>query len=313
MASGRMHLEDEFHMVTNRCEEGRFFLKPTKEIRHIITYWFARAMNKYGKGLDVYSFCFLCNHFHMLCKDNDGSLATFMGYFQGNVAKAINKELGRGPAHFWQGHYDDQIIEGERTFWKKYLYVVTNTVKSGLVNRASQWTGFCSYEASLSNGPIIVSGVNRTRFHNANRGNKKRAKKEFVQRFEFSLAIPPGLEGFSPEDRAREIKNMVAQAEAHYVARRENKPALGMKKVLTISPLHRPEALSRSPRRRFACDNRQREWERLEEYRQFIGEYKRVFSGFRSASMRGLSFHGEWPTASFPPSCHTPIVDSWAA
>jgi len=99
MASGRMHKPGDIHMVTNRCEEGRFFLKPTKEVLDLIAYWFAKAKERYGCGLEIYAFCFLCNHFHLLCRDT----------------------TGREQAHFWQGRYDDQIIKGERTFWKKYL------------------------------------------------------------------------------------------------------------------------------------------------------------------------------------------------
>jgi len=307
MSSGRMHDSGEIHMVTNRCEEGRFFLKPTKEVLDIVTYWFARAMEKYGDGLEVYAFCFLCNHFHMLCRDNDGSLAKFMGYFQGNVAKEINEHLGRSPAHFWQGHYDDQLIEGERTFWKKYLYIVCNAVKSGLVKRVSMWRGFCSFKAALSGEPIVAVGVNRTRLHNATRGNKKRKAKEFEERFEFCLTPPPSMEGMTQKERAVEIDWMVQKAERHYTNRRARKPALGMKRVLEIPALHRPEPLARTPRRRFACDSRQREFERLEEYRRFIGAYKQAYAGFISASMRGRPFHAEWPHGSIPPSGNKPV------
>lgn len=307
MASGRMHHKGEIHMVTNRCEEGRFFLKPTREVLDIVNYWFARAMVKYGNGLAIYAFCFLCNHFHLLCRDDSGNLAKFMEYFQGNVAKAINRHLGRSPAHFWQGHYDDQIIEGPRTFWKKYLYIVANAVKSGLVDRVSQWKGFCSYRAALSGKPIVAVGVNRTRMHNASRGNKKREAREFEERFEFSLATPPGMEHLSQKERAREISKMVRKAERHYSDRRDRKPALGMKRVMEVSTLHKPQSLARAPKRRFACDSRQQEKERLEEYRAFIDAYKKTYAGFISASLKGFRFHGEWPQGSIPPSAKQPV------
>ncbi len=311
MAGGRMHGRGEFHMVTNRCEEGRFLMKPTKEVLDIITYWFARAMDKYGNGLEVYAYCFLCNHFHMLCRDNDGSLVKFMGYFQGNVARAVNRHLGRTPAHFWQDHYDDQIIEGERTFWKKYLYIVCNAVKAGLVDRVFRWTGFCSFSAALSGESIVSVGVNRTRFHIANRGNKKREAREFEERFEFSLAIPPGMEAFTQEERAWEIGRMVRIEERQYAEHRKRKPALGMARVLTIPFLHRPKSPRRSPQRRFACDSRQRELERKDEYRLFVGLYREVYAGFISSSLRGFPFHGEWPTGSIPPSGREPVLHGY--
>ncbi|MCP4676488.1 MAG: hypothetical protein GY854_13435, partial [Deltaproteobacteria bacterium] len=84
-------------------------------------------------------------------------------------------------------------------------------------------------------------------------------------------------------------------------------------KVLSFKPTHRPKQLKRRPRRRFACDTPEREKERKEAYKVFIAEYKRTFSGFRRTSLHGYSFHGEWPEGSFPPACHSPVIENWAA
>ena len=162
---------------------GAFFLLPTELINEIITYWLARAKCRYGRGLHIYGYLFLSNHFHLFCKDTEGTLAEFMEYFQGNVARAINRAIGRGPAHFWQGHYDDQIVDGEKAFWNKYVYIMTNAVKSGLVKRVEDWAGVNSFKAAITGEPIRGAGLNRTRYHNANRGNKKRPKSDFMETY----------------------------------------------------------------------------------------------------------------------------------
>jgi hypothetical protein len=101
---------------------------------------------------------------------------------------------------------------------------------------------------------------------------------------------------------------MVRKAEAHYAGRRDNKTALGMEGVMSISSFYRPPPPARIPRRRFACDSSRREKERLDEYRQFIGAYKLAYAQFRSASLRGFGFHVEWPRGSFPPSCDQVVM-----
>ncbi|MCP4601105.1 MAG: hypothetical protein GY847_11375 [Proteobacteria bacterium] len=312
MGSGRMHNLGDIHMVTNRCEEGAFFLLPTALINEIITYWLARAMCKFGRGLQIYCFFFLSNHFHLFCRDTEGTLAEFMEYFQGNVARAINRAIGRGPAHFWQGHYDDQLIDGEKTFWNKYVYIMTNAVKSGLVKRVEDWAGVNSFKAAVTGEPIRATGLNRTRYHNANRGNKKRPKSDFMETYEFHLTPPPMLEHLPEKEQRKEIYRMVKHAEVHYLSRRNAKPVLGMAKVLSFKPTHRPNLLERRPHGRFACDTVQREKELIEAYKSFIDEYKRTFSGFRRASLHGYPFHGEWPRGSFPPACHSPVIEDWA-
>jgi REP element-mobilizing transposase RayT len=92
-----MHLPGEIHLVTNRCEEGRFFLLPTQTVNVLIRYWLARAKVEVGDAIDIFAFCFSVNHFHLLLRDNGGGLAKFMGYFQGNLARAINEHLGPSP------------------------------------------------------------------------------------------------------------------------------------------------------------------------------------------------------------------------
>lgn len=303
MARGRMHIPGEFHMLTNRCEEGRFFLKPTKKVVQIIAYWFARSVELYGKNLEIYAYCFLCNHFHLLCKDNGGSLAEFMGYFQGNVARELNEHLGRKSAHFWQGHYHDEIVEGYRSFWTQYLYVTANAVKSGLVDRVSEWQGLCSLENAKSGEPVVAVGLNRTRYHNANRGKKKRSKKEFEERYEFRIATPPELRRMTDKERAGELGKMVHTAEIRYASRRDRRPTLGMSRVMKISSLYKPKEPASPVPRRFACDTKEREKERVEQYRGFIAAYKETYEGFRSASLLGRRFYGEWPRGSLPPSC----------
>jgi hypothetical protein len=262
MASGRMHREGDIHFISNRCEEGRYFLLPSNIINQLVLYWLARA---------------------------------------------VNCELGRDSAHFWQGHYDDQIVVGEKSFWNKYVYTVTNAVKSGLVRRVEEWGGCSSFKAAVSGETIIGTGLNKTRYHNGNRGNKKRSKAKFIETYEFELSPPPMLEDWSPKERQKEIYRTVKHSEVHYLSRRDRKPVLGMAKVLSFKPTHKPGSLERRPRRRFACDNVDEAIELIENYRCFIYEYKVTFDGFRRSTGIGRRFHGEWPSGSYPPSCHYPV------
>jgi REP-associated tyrosine transposase len=310
MAGGRMHNVGDIHMITYRCEEGRFFLLPTLIIVQLVAYWFARALSRYGSGIEIYAFCFLSNHFHILCKDTNGRLAVFLGYFLGNVGKAVNRSLDRGPAHFWQqGHYNDQIIDGEKSFWNKYVYITTNAVKSGLVKRTEDWTGFNSFKAAVKNEKILGIGLDRTAYQNANRGNIKREKTKFIDTYEFELSPPPMLAHLTEDEQRKSIYQMVKHAEVHYLSRRDAKRVLGMAQVMTFSPLHSPGKIERRRKRRFVCDEIEEEKRREGEYRDFIGEYKRTFGGFRQSAIRGTPFLGEWPVGSYPPACHEPISE----
>ena len=62
MSCHRMHLPGDVHLVTNRCLQGRLLMLPNEDINFIIGYWFARALEKFGQGIEVFAFVFLGNH-----------------------------------------------------------------------------------------------------------------------------------------------------------------------------------------------------------------------------------------------------------
>ncbi|MCP4603343.1 MAG: hypothetical protein GY847_22975, partial [Proteobacteria bacterium] len=95
MSGIRMHLKDSIHFVTNRCEQEQLLMLPSERIKQIIGAWFARSLCLFGDGLEIFAFVFMGNHYHLLCRDTKGSLAQFLCYFQGNVARSINNELER--------------------------------------------------------------------------------------------------------------------------------------------------------------------------------------------------------------------------
>ena len=134
-------------------------------------YWLARAMLKYGSGIEIFAFAFLSNHFHILLKDTLGQLAQFMCYFEGNVARAVNRELGRH-GKFWGRAYDDMIVDGEEEFWDRWLYTTCNAVKAGLVEKAEHWEGATSIPMCLTGLGHAIRVMDNKRY----KADKKRGQ-----------------------------------------------------------------------------------------------------------------------------------------
>jgi len=285
---------------------------PREKINLIIAAWFAKALVLYGQGLKVYAFTFLSNHFHLLIEDTTGSLAQFMCYFQGNVARAINKDLGRH-GKFWGREYDDVIVDGEAEFWDRYGYTMCNAVKSGLVDKASEWVGFNSLEGALTAKKYSFEVLNLTKFHNARRQGKKVTEDEFMETFEFELSPPPMWSGKTKEEQEELTREFVESAEQAYRARRENKRPLGVRGVFRQSPFDRPENPSFRPRIKVLSFDKQRRKELLEGYRQFNGLYREIIGGFYIAAMKGRRPAVEWPEGSYPPSCLRPRGNALAS
>ena len=306
MSTNRMHFPDTVHFITNRTEHEMLFLLPTEQITEIIQCWFARALCLFGQGLEIYAFIFLSNHFHILCNDTKGTLAAFMWYFQGNVAKAINREIGR-KGRFWSREYDDVAVSGDAELIDRYAYTIGNAVKAGLVDKSEEWIGWSSLEGAMSDGRYSFEMLNRTKLHNATRRGQKVDVSKFYEKWEFELTPPPFLEGKTDSERKRFIKDLMKAAETEYRAKRGNKPPLGVKNILNQNPTDRPRNSSSRPRIKVFCFDRERRHEWLDGYRNFVGGYREIFDGFRKASSKRRRPTVEWPAGSYPPSCWYPV------
>ena len=305
MSANRMHFPNTFHFITNRTENELFLLLPTKTITKIIQRWFTRALCCFGEGLEVYAFIFLSNHFHLLVNDTKGTLAAFMCYFQANVAKAINRELGR-KGSFWAREYDDVIVDGEDEFWNRYAYTLANAVKAGLVDTSEEWVGWSSLAGARSDGVYKFEMLNLTKLHNATRRGQKVDKSKFIETWSFALTTPPLLAGRDNDEKKRHIDTLLKSAEAEYRALRGNKPPLGVKNVLRQRPTDRPRNPSFRPRIKVFSLDRERRKELLKTYRTFVSIYREILDGYRKAAAERRRPTVEWPPGSYPPSCLYP-------
>lgn len=302
-------------LVSNRCELEQLFLLPFQGINELIGGWLARALEKYGDGIDLYGFIFLGNHFHLLLRDTKGQLSKFMWYFQTNLAKAINRALGRKGGHVFARRYDAELIEGEEEFLARYAYVKGNAVKAGLVARSLDWPGLSSLGSALSGETLRFVLFDRTAYHNATRRGQKVDPARFMKTHEIRLSVPPMWSGLNPGARRYQLEELMASFEAVQVRTRraDGRGFLGVEGVLSQRPTDRPLESSFAPRVYVLCRDPERRAELKAAWRQVTGAYRERFDAHRKASQLGRRFISEWPPWTCPPSCMDPVGYAEAA
>jgi REP element-mobilizing transposase RayT len=207
-----MHCKDSYHFITNRCEQEQFLLLPTEQTQALIIEWLARAVTFVGGEVEIHAFIFLSNHFHMLLRDTGGQLARFLGYFQGNLAKAVNKSLGRR-GKFWGREYDDMIFGTDEDYLNRYAYTLCNAVKAGLVDEAREWRGVSSLELAQSGKALTVRVLNKTKLHNATRRGQKVKMEKYYETHTLELAVPPMWAGLTRGRRAKKLAELLQSGE----------------------------------------------------------------------------------------------------
>jgi len=155
MTAPRQVLPGTTSLITRRCSERRFFLRPTAVTNEIFLYVLAVAAKRYN--VLVHAFCVLSNHYHLVVTDQDGCLPAFEQYLDSLVARATNCSLGRFEG-FWAGatsysavsHADlEDVIE-------KAAYTLANPVAAGLVQSGAEWPGVWSSPELIGSETLLA-------------------------------------------------------------------------------------------------------------------------------------------------------------
>jgi putative transposase len=154
MTAARQILPGTTYLVTRRCSERRFFLRPSKRTNDIFRYILAVAASRYN--IQVHAYCVLSNHFHLVVTDPHAKLPDFHRYLDGLVARAINFAIGRWEAFWDPDSYSAVRLETTEAILEKIVYVLANPVAAGLVRQASEWPGLWSGPRQLGADPVVT-------------------------------------------------------------------------------------------------------------------------------------------------------------
>jgi REP element-mobilizing transposase RayT len=268
MTAPRQVLPGTTYLVTRRCSERRFFLRPSTETNGIFIYVLAVAAQRFG--VLVHACCVLSNHAHLVVTDPRALLPAFMQYLDSLVARAANESLGRFES-FWARDTSFSAVTpiDPDDILAKCAYVLANPVAAGLVHHAREWPGVWTSPEQI--------------------GDSKRAIRRPARFFSASGPMPAELElfvstppGFASAEKFHELlSDALAKEEARH--RRDiemqGRGFLGVARVLAQSPFARPSTLAPrfGLRPRIAGRDKWKRIEAIARLKEFVAEYRRAW------------------------------------
>lgn len=253
-------------MVTRRCTQRQFLLRPDRETNNAFVYCLAVASQRHK--IDVMDFVQMTNHLHDGVFDRHGSGPAFNEDFHKLLAKCMNALRGR-----WENFFSSEQVcvvrlETREDVINKLVYIATNPVKADLVERVEDWPGASGYLALMTGEPLFAT---RPKHFFAKDGT-------MPESVTLELVIPP--EFGDRETLLAEVRLRVAAVEAQEALRRaqSGKRVLGRYAVLRQS--WRDSPTSHEPRRNLRPTIAARSlWARLEAIqrkRDFVQAYRRA-------------------------------------
>ena len=228
MTAPRQVLPGTIYLVTRRCLERRFFLRPSAASNRLFLFILALAAHRFGIRLHAY--CVLSNHFHLVLTDPRGTLPAFSQYLDSLVARSFNALLGRSEAFWSIGSFNAVALETPNDVIAKMAYVLANPVSAGLVEHARDWPGLWSTPERIG-GTQLLARRPRSFF---------RRTGGLAESVALQLHRPDGFASAADFDRQLRDALAALEAGARAKARTERRTFLGAEWAMALKATARP-------------------------------------------------------------------------
>jgi putative transposase len=259
-------------MITRRCSERRFFLRPDRETNNAFVYCLAIAAHKYG--VKVIFTATMSNHHHTGVLDADGRLPDFLAHFHKLIAKHQNALRGRWEA-MWAPEQTSavELIQPDDIF-EKMVYAFSNPVAGHLVEKVHQWPGVTSLAATLADRPLAATRP-VTFF---------RPDGDMPPSVSLALHVPPGLVSDSRIAFAVRLQERIASEELKAATERRLTGRAIVGRAVVRRQHWSASPRSHEPRRmldpRVACRNTWRRIEALARNKVWLESYRKARAAF---------------------------------
>jgi len=253
-------------MITRRCTQRQFLLRPDEAMNNAFLYCLIEAAVEFE--VQILLSQMMSNHHHTVVFDPHGRVVEFYQRFHTHLAKCVNALRGR-----WENVLASEppcLVElvGAEDVIDKLVYTATNPVKDSLVEKTHQWPGPRTV-AALFTGKTLQA--KRPAFLFRHDGSMP----EVV---EMTLAIPPEL-GDPKRIVARVRAGCLAVEQVAAALRaKTHRKVIGRRRVTRQSWRASPATVAprRTLRPRVAARNKWMRIASLQVNREFFNEYTRA-------------------------------------
>jgi REP element-mobilizing transposase RayT len=266
MTMPRQVIRGGVYMLTRRCTQRQFLLRPDPHVENVYSFLLASAAQRFGVVLIAWTA--MSDHKHEIIHDPDGRFPEFMEYLNTMLARTLNCHWGRWES-LWAGEQPNVVrLLDKETQLEKVVYVLTNPVSAGLVERVVDWPGASSFALNITGRERVVDRPE----------GFFRKDGPTPERVTLRAGRLPGFADLSEAEWQQQVREAVESREKVLKEQRQRngRRVVGRKAVLAASHLDSPSTLERrrTLRPTIACKDPERRKMELGAVRAFRAAYR---------------------------------------
>ena len=268
-------------------------MRPSPVVNQIIGSVLVRGLQLYS--VKLYAFVFASNHFHLILSGNPNEISRFMAHLQSNIARQVG-ELVDWKDKFWARRYSSEPILDDDALVGRVQYIFEHGVKEGLVSNANKWPGLTGISELTSSKKRHFYWFHKARHTAATQAGKAVIRSDFLEKLPLILHPLPQWKDLQNPEQQQLYRQTLKAANHCAKEKRNNKQALGLKKVLAQHPHQKPKRSSGKPRPlcHTTCSQLRKQFKIL--YREFLAAYWEASAAY----LRG-AFDIPFPEGTFRP------------
>ncbi len=131
-----------YHIVLRSVNQQLIF----EEDLDYLKFLFVLSDCKEKYGIDIYAYCLMGNHIHLLLHSPQEALAGFFQSLGARFVRWYNKKYQR-TGHLFQERYHSFAVESTDYYLNTLIYIHNNPVKAGVCRFPSEyrWSSYCTF------------------------------------------------------------------------------------------------------------------------------------------------------------------------
>ncbi len=128
-----------YHVINRGNNRQRVFRKQAD----FGAFLHALAQLKERKPFELYGYCLLDNHFHLLMRPKDPTISRIMQSLLVSHTQRYHRHYGSG-GHVWQGRFKSPVVQSDEHLLAVLRYIEANPLRARIVKRAEdyRWSSY---------------------------------------------------------------------------------------------------------------------------------------------------------------------------
>ena len=138
-----------YHIILRGINQQQIFADEEDSL------WFLETLSKYKEqcGYEIYAYCLMSNHVHILLKEGKENLTLVLKRIAGSYVYWYNWKYHRS-GHLFQDRFKSEPVEDDAYFLTVIRYIHQNPVKAGICRNIDGYK-FSSYNEYINNATLI--------------------------------------------------------------------------------------------------------------------------------------------------------------